>query len=435
MACCRLYFGFNVNCMEFGTQPMRMVFTPLIAFAALACTFAVPTAAESNLQLTTTPGAIAITEPTAPAELPPVEDTTEELEPTANTAQADTSAYIGPETYPENVNPLTGLPIADPTLLQRRPVVAKISNAPPLVRPQAGVGQADIAFEHYAEGGLTRFSMVYYGTSPERVGSVRSARLIDYELAAMYKAILAFSGGSTGVEERIYGTEAVNIVDARLAEGKPILPPSDFAERAFKGVLYGPPYYFRDETIPVPHNLFTNPRALWELASANGINTQQELNGMVFSSQPPTNDSGAASALDVRYRATRVQWNYDAERGVYLRTSDGSPHFDTTTNQQVSAENVVVLYADHSFTDIVESEWQGSRSYSIEIKVWFEGDALLLRDGRHYQVRWVRPSREELFYLTTPQGEPVPFKPGQTWVQLVRSQEQMEPESEWVRVE
>lgn len=412
--------------------------TPAVIVLTLACTVAtVPI--PVNQPVTATPGAIVMPATDAPSAVaPPTQTPLPTATPTAaptTTNETEETTYIGPESYPENVNPLTGSPVADPAVLERRPIVAKISNAPPLVRPQAGVGQADLVFEHYAEGGLTRLSAVYYDGAPERVGSVRSARLIDYELSAMYQAILAFSGGSTGVEEYIYGAEALGITEARLAQGREPRPPSDFAERAYKGVSYGPPYYFRDESIPVPHNLFVNPQALWNLATADGVNTPVELNGMAFDEAPPPNETGPATLLDVRYRATRAQWTYDPAAGVYLRTSDGQPHFDASTNQRVSAENVVVVYANHYFTNIVESEWQGSKSYSIEIQVWFEGDAVLVRDGRRYDVRWKRPARGELIYLETADGAPVPFKPGQTWFQLVRLPEQMEADSEWVRTE
>ncbi|MBC7814592.1 MAG: DUF3048 domain-containing protein, partial [Burkholderiales bacterium] len=161
---------------------------------------------------------------------------------------------IGPYTFADNVDPLTGETVADPAALNRRPIVVKISNAPPIVRPQAGLNAADLVFEHYAEGGLTRFSAVFYSQAPERVGSIRSARLIDYELVPMYQALLAFSGASIGVEEFIYGSE--------------------FADRAYKGVLYGQPYYWRDESIEVPHNMFTSTAALWNLASEEGVNAR-----------------------------------------------------------------------------------------------------------------------------------------------------------------
>lgn len=294
-------------------------------------------------------------------------------------------------------------------------MVVKISNAPPLVRPQAGIGEADLVFEHYAEGGLTRFSAIFYSRAPERVGSIRSARLIDYELVPMYQGLLAFSGASAGVEEYIYGSE--------------------FAERAYKGILYGMPYYWRDETIEVPHNLFTNVAALWELATEEGLNEHPELPGMAFHPEPPPGSSGEANTIDLRYRATRVQWEYDAEIGRYRRRSDGLPHFDANLNQQVTAANVVVIYAQHEFTDIVESQFQDSVSYSIEIRLWFEGDAILFRDGQRYDGRWVRPTREDMIGLRTDDGDLLYLKPGNTWFQVVRLPEQQDPAEESLMVE
>jgi len=333
-----------------------------------------------------------------------------EIVPTIATAPG----AVGPDRFPADVNPLTGLPVDDPAALDRRPMVVKISNAPPLVRPQAGIGEADLVYEHYAEGGLTRFSAIFYSHAPERVGSIRSARLIDYELVPMYQALLAFSGASTGVEEYIYG--------------------SDFADRAYKGILYGPPYYWRDETIEAPHNLFLNAAALWQLATEDGVNQRPNLHGMAFLAEPPPGSDGAATVIDLRYRATRVRWDYDDESGLYRRFSDGEPHFDANTEQQVTAANVVIIYADHQFTDIVESQFQDSVSYSIEIRLWFEGQAILFRDGRRYDGRWVRPTREDMLSLRTNDGDFLYLKPGSTWFQVVRLPEQQDPAEEWLHV-
>jgi len=348
---------------------------------------------------------------------------------------AQTPDLIGPESFPEGINPLTGLPFPDPSATQRRPIVVKISNSPPLVRPQAGLGDADLVFEHYTEAGITRFSAVYYGYAPDRVGSIRSARLLDYELAPMYQAFLMFSGASTGVEELIYGTEAMGIVEERTAEGKPILPPSDFVERAYRGVTYGYPYYWRDDTIAVPHNLFGNPNAIWELATSEGKNTKVELKGMAFSTALPTGSAGVANTLDVRYETTRAQWFYQPEHGRYQRMTGGILHYDGNTLEPIMADNVVVLFAGHHLTDIVESVWQDNVSWSMQILVWPQGDALMFRDGQAYLARWVRSTRPELIRLETPDGLPLALKPGQTWFQVVRNPEQMNPDNEWVRYE
>jgi len=330
-------------------------------------------------------------------------------------AKVENPDAIGPDGFPLGINPLTGQVAADPASLNRRPLIVKISNAPPLVRPQAGIGAADLVFEHYAEGGLTRFSAVFYGDAPDRVGSIRSARLIDYELVPMYHGLLAFSGASIGVEDR--------------------LNTSDFADRLYKGVLYGLPYYWRDETIEVPHNMFMNPNALWDLAADEGKDQRPDLRGLAFLDAPPPRDAGAVGEIDIRYRATRVRWQYDPALGRYQRFADGEPHFDANTDAQVTAANVVIVYAEHTFTDIVESEFQGSKSYSIEIKLWFEGAATLFRDGKRYDGRWLRPTREDMLSLRTHDGQLLYLKPGKTWFQVVRPPEQQNPAEEWVRVE
>jgi hypothetical protein len=322
---------------------------------------------------------------------------------------------IGPYTYADMVNPLTGLLVDDPAQLNRRPIVAKISNAPPLVRPQAGLDYADIVFEHYAEGGLTRFSAVFYTHLPQRVGSIRSARLIDNETVPMYKALLVYSGASNGVNAVIGG--------------------SDFADRTYMGILYGRPYYWRDESIPIPHNMFANLDAISRLATSEGLNERPDLRGMAFLEAPPPNPDGDANLIEIEYVATRVRWEYDAEAGHYLRFSDNQPHYDATTEQQISADNVVILFAEHPVSDIAEAESAAGVSYGLTIKLWFEGDAILFRDGRRYEGRWLRPTRESLIQLRTDDDELLYFKPGNTYFQVVRPPDQQDPAEESLRWE
>jgi hypothetical protein len=355
---------------------------------------------------------------------------------------------IGPYTYAETINPLTGLAVADPTQLNRRPIVIKISNSPALVRPQSGLGAADLVFEHYTEVGITRFSAIFYTNAPQRVGSIRSARLIDYELVPMYQGLLAFAGASIGVDKRIYGSETIieNLCRARedkdqcRAEADIIgpagfVPPSDFVDRAYKGVLFGAPYFFRDETIPVPHNLFANLEALWQLAEADGNGGRPDLHGMAFHETPQGTPTGSGVYAQIRYLTTLAEWHYDTATGRYYRSTDGQRHFDANTEEQISAANVVIVYAGHYLTDIIESQFQDTIHWSAQITVWPEGDAIILRDGMRYEGRWLRPTRHDLMTFETVDGELLYLKPGNTWFQLVRTPEQMNPETEWVIVE
>jgi Protein of unknown function (DUF3048) N-terminal domain/Protein of unknown function (DUF3048) C-terminal domain len=314
-------------------------------------------------------------------------------EPTPNGA-------MGPFSFPANVNPLTGQQVDDLAVLQRRPLAVKISNAPALVRPQAGIGEADLVFEHLTEGRLTRFTAVYWTHTPPRVGSIRSARLIDLEIAVMYDAIFAFSGASDGVRSKIFH--------------------SSFAERALEGVTVGPPVFYRDDSIEIPHNLFGSPQAMWDRAGAKGVNQPPtNLGGMVFSPTPsPQGTPGMLIKVD--YGPTDAEWHFDTVSGRYARWSDGQPHTDANTKLQVTASNVVLLYAWHQYDyTIVESEFQGHKSYSVEIQLWTLGPALVCRDGQCVRGLWNRWNKADMLTFWTEDHQPIYLKPGNTWFEVV----------------
>ena len=63
-------------------------------------------------------------------------------------------------------NPLTGLPVEDPSLLQFPALLVSISHFPVEARPQAGLSFAPYVFEIYITEGATRFLTTFYGKFP-----------------------------------------------------------------------------------------------------------------------------------------------------------------------------------------------------------------------------------------------------------------------------
>ena len=63
-------------------------------------------------------------------------------------------------------NPLTGLAVQDPTLLDLPAVLVSIAHFPPDARPQAGLSFAPFVFEVYITEGATRFLTNFYGEFP-----------------------------------------------------------------------------------------------------------------------------------------------------------------------------------------------------------------------------------------------------------------------------
>jgi len=109
------------------------------------------------------------------ATAPPTGTTTPTTTPNPTTSPTPqprlTPVALGPEReqFPAGVNPLTGLRIADPSMLDLPAVLVSISNSPPTARPQAGTSFASWIFELFIGTGTTRFMGVFYGDLPRRI--------------------------------------------------------------------------------------------------------------------------------------------------------------------------------------------------------------------------------------------------------------------------
>ncbi|WKZ34777.1 MAG: SdrD B-like domain-containing protein [Anaerolineales bacterium] len=91
--------------------------------------------------------------------------------PAAQTPIAEPTLTPAP-LVPPNVNPLTGLYVEDPTLLDLPALLVSISHFPVTARPQAGLSFAPWVFEIYITEGATRFLTTFYGSFPEPENAV-----------------------------------------------------------------------------------------------------------------------------------------------------------------------------------------------------------------------------------------------------------------------
>lgn len=366
-----------------------------------------PALAGGDLQVASVaspvPGAIAGVRPAATATLAPlvtvVSGPTATLAPSPPATQAPVHLFTA-EDFGLDRNPLTGEAVADPALLDRRPLAIKISNAPPQwVRPQSGLNDADLVFEHITEAGITRFTMIIYGKTPPDVGPIRSARLIDLELPAMYDAALVYSGSSDGVRQRLLN--------------------SDFRPR----ILFGsePGYYRTGADKPYEHTLYATPATLWDHLAEKGQNVRPVFNtNMAFSSETPAGGE-SANEITIDYRWTNILWRYDVESGRYLRWADGEIHSDGNTDEQVSSANVVVIFANHiEDQTICEQITNGvCTALSVQPQIFGTGPAIIFRDGQRYTVTWQRIGRYDMFTFVDANGQPLPLQIGNSWMQVI----------------
>lgn len=349
---------------------------------------------------------VATGEPTeAPTAEPTGEPTDAPTEPPATPAELPPPPEpVGPEAYPEGVNPLTGLPVEDPAILERRPMVVKISNAPEVVRPQSGLSQADILIEYYVEGGWTRFAAVFYGSGSDHIGPVRSARLPDIQLVPIFDGVLVFSGASRGVTDALKETDMYPTLM--------MTPHFGLSEPWF--------VRFPREGLAFEHTLYTNTDELWALGVERNLrSTSLPTPGLAFNALPPTGGA-PASVANLDYAKTSIRWQYDPVSGKYLRWTDGIVHTDALTGDQLAFDNVVVIGSTLEL-EYLYPEKYGEEEDSLYIELTgYNGPATYLRDGQVYEGRWFR-QEGGMFQFLGPDGQVMPLKPGQTFVQIVRT--------------
>lgn len=320
---------------------------------------------------------------------------------------ADADPLLGPGSYPPGVNPLTGLTVADPEVLNRRPLSIKISNFPRYVRPQAGLGVADIVWEHYSEGGTSRFSAVFFAANAPRVGPIRSARLIDTTLTEMFDGALVTSGSSRGTMERLYRKPWFDLV---ISE-----------ETGYQC----PPLCRESEDT---NSVFASTEELWNTLQAAGLNAAPQLDGgLAFQRQPPASGR-AANLVRVDYSSeAHSEWRYSEVANRYHRWVDVSqtelePHTDQLDGLHIAVENVVLLFANHVVDFSVPEDFDAggaSSHFATEIQLWLTGAALVFRDGQVYEATWQRMETDEMLSIVDAFGNPLALHPGRTWFHIV----------------
>jgi hypothetical protein len=311
---------------------------------------------------------------------------------------------------PDNahINPFTGLPVTDTAVLQRRPLLIKVANTSD-IRPQNGLAQADVVVEHYAEGGISRFSALFLTNAPEMVGSVRSCRLIDLELPAIFGSSLTCSGTSNGVHGLLLQSKYLFDQDGDTTHGVAIVSDLGPYECATCPMV-------RTSDRPMPNNLFANALNIYAELDKRGRNTPTEFKSWTFDAKPLVAGK-AVSALVLPYLVDQATWKYNMSSARWLRFEGDSPHLDATTGAQLSAANVLVVYVQHTYTNIIEDA-NGSKSISIEL--WGQGTLKAYRDGQEVDGTWDRPQDSQyILNLHDSSGKPLALKPGNTWIQLV----------------
>jgi hypothetical protein len=277
-----------------------------------------------------------------------------------------------PTPRPKATDPLTGGKVSNHEV-----IAVKVENIA-AARPQVGLSVADITFIEEVEGAQTRLIAVYHSRFPQRLGPVRSARSTDVQLLPLFgKPGLVYSGANSSVQRKIDDASIVPI-----------------------------PRSTRDHRRVAPHNVFVN---LASIARSTKLRKATSI-GWTFSDVVP--HGSAAKSIKVRVGHDTFSFGYSSAR--YTVRWNGSRYADGDNSAITKADNVVIMKV-HNHPD-------GNRDVagvpSVQSDTVGKGALTIYRDGKKITGTWRRSKASAPLRFTDKAGEPIPLKPGQTWVAL-----------------
>ena len=316
-------------------------------------------------------------------------------------------------TGPLTRSPLTGIEMP-PATAEQTPMAIVIENLT-TVRPQSGMSRADVVYEFLAEGGITRFLVIFASNDvlePDLIGPVRSLREYFVPVGLELLAPVYHVGGAPNAlaRARDWGMRDVN-------------------------QFFDSKYFWRDSSVNgqgAPHNMWTRmPEVKYAVRDHSWPQDDgKNLRAWEFTDEAEENERGTITQIHIPFSNGRynVSWVYDKTKNRFDRyQGDGTdePHLDRNNDEQLTARNIVVQYCesyplpgDDKSRIVIHNE-EG------------EGDALAFFNGEVIEATWKKENHDArtIFYKRGTDEE-IEFIPGQFWVEVVPNDKEVYWEEE-----
>lgn len=255
---------------------------------------------------------------------------------------------------------------------------------------QSGIQDAYIVYEIIAEGGITRLMAVFKDVSPERIGTIRSARAYYLDYALENDAVLMHIGGSPEALRDIR-TLGVNDLDG---DGT-----------------------FRDKSLGLAHEhtAFVSMSSFNDKINSRGYRTTTNkdllLNYSIDEIDLSTME-GVVPAKNVLIsfsNSKNTSFEYDEEMHVYKRFQNSNAHIDYVTKNQYTVKNIITYQVGNSTYD-----YKGRQTlYNIG-----SGKGYFISGGYAVPITWEKKSRSDQTVYKYLNGEEIVVNDGNTHIEI-----------------
>jgi hypothetical protein len=331
------------------------------------------------------------------------------------------TADVGPKT---EECPLNGALYSDEAKNKwekRRPLGIMVENSLDS-RPQSGITQADVVYELVAEGGITRFLLVYYCQEPKIVGPVRSARIYFIRLLQGYGAYPLYA--------HVGGANTPGPADAlgEINELGWVTQKGSYNGLNQFSVPF--PNFYRDyDRLPgvaTEHTMYTDTTKLWKFAAGkkltnkdeDGVPWDKSFTPWKFQDDAKASERGDTAKISYDFWSQSasnygVSWAYDVATNSYKRSNGGKPHNDKNNSKQITAKNVIVVLSEESPAN------DGYEGGHLLYDLTGSGTAYIFQNGDAFKGSWNKADFEDSMIFEDAKGNEIEMVRGQVFVSVI----------------
>lgn len=299
---------------------------------------------------------------------------------------------------------------------KRRPLTVMIENHQE-ARPQSGLGRADVIYEAVAEGGITRFLVVFYcggAASDLTIGPVRSARIYFMDWGSEYAdwpLYVHVGGANRGLADALGAIAKYGW----LENGNDI---NQFS--------VGFPTFWRDyerigHPVATEHTMYASTDKLWELAAQERGLSEKNKDGDKWDSNfvswkfEEAGLPGSVTQIEFPFWESQpdysVRWVWDATTNSWKRENGGQSHTDLNNKEQLVAKNVIVLFTkERSLGDLEKHMLYTTTG---------EGRAIVFKNGQAIEGTWEKGERTARTKFFDAKGKEISLAPGSIWIEVL----------------
>lgn len=274
----------------------------------------------------------------------------------------------------------------------KRPYAIQFSNFT-TVRNQWGIGQADILYEAYVEGGITRFLAIGENFTGDRLGSVRSSRHYYVSFADEYDAIYIHYGKTKYATKKLKSL-SVNNLDGETGIGDTV--------------------FYRDKSMKAPHNAFTGLDRILEGIRKKGFRTEYregfEPHFTFYEKDTDLVSDISCVKVSIKFTDNKPYFVYNQTDRQYMRYQFGDIHKDSSTGEQLAFKNIIVQFV---------KEWNidknGYQTMDIENS---EGKGYYISNGKVVDITWKKNEKNKWMRYYDLAGNELTINPGKTYVAI-----------------